>query len=125
MIYAHAAAYDALHQSDTVDADGDGVAAWVSCAFHQRVFEPAHPDSAADRAATDRLHYISNQAFLNAFTRGDLDFDLDGRLDGPDDRVGDPALAGRLDYIGVNYYGVSQVVALGVSLGPVTGLPMQ
>jgi beta-glucosidase len=125
MIYAHAAAYDALHAADTIDADGDGQAARVSCAFHQRVWEPNDPKSAEDVAATDRVHYLSNLIWLNAMVRGDLDADFDQKLDGPNDRTGDPALAHRLDFIGVNYYGPARVLALGSSsIGPLTGLPM-
>jgi beta-glucosidase len=128
MVYAHARAYDALHAMDTVDADGDGQAAAVSTAFHLRVFQPKPADDptifAANQAASDQLHYLSNVALLEAFTKGNLDYNLDGKLDGPNDKTADPALANRLDWLGVNYYGLSQVIGLGKSsLGPITGLP--
>jgi beta-glucosidase len=127
LIYAHAAAYDAIHAADTADADGDGQAAMVSCAFHQRVFEPTPTDDPAtlakNMAAAERIHYLNNLAMLNAVTKGNLDYDLDETLDGPNDKTADPALANRLDWVGVNYYGVSQVLALDKPIGPITGFP--
>jgi beta-glucosidase/6-phospho-beta-glucosidase/beta-galactosidase len=104
---AHARCYDALHQYDTVDADGDGKAAMVSYAAHLRTFHPYDPTDANDVAATQRVHYIANDWFLNAVVKGnwDNDFDdYDGQYTGPNDKVGDPTLKGRMDYIGVNYY---------------------
>jgi beta-glucosidase len=129
MVYAHARAFDALHAMDTADADGDGKPALVSIAFHQRVFTAKPSDDptllAANQAASDQLHYVNNLVLLNAVWKGDLDYDLDGKLDGPNDKSADPTLAGRLDWIGVNYYGISQVIALGKSsIGPFTGIPL-
>ena len=70
------------------------------------------------------MRYLTNTIWPNAFVRGDLDADFDERLDGPNDRRADPALANRLDYMGVNYYGPGRVLALGrSSIGPLTGLP--
>ena len=54
--------------------------------------------------ATEHVRYVWNLWFLNALVKGDYDDDLNGDLTGPQDRVGDPALKGRLDYIGINYY---------------------
>jgi beta-glucosidase/6-phospho-beta-glucosidase/beta-galactosidase len=104
---AHARCYDALHAADTTDADGDGNAALVSFAAHQRTFHPYDPLDPADVAATARVHYIVNNWFLNAVVKGnwDDDFDdFDGQYTGPNDKVGDPTLKGRLDFTGVNYY---------------------
>ncbi len=104
---AHARCYDALHAADTVDADGDGNAALVSIAAHMRTFHPYYPDDPNDQAATAHVRYIANDWFLNAVARGDWDDafdDFDGQYTGPNDKVGDPTLKGRLDYIGVNYY---------------------
>ena len=100
---ASARCYDALHASDTVDADGDGKAAVVSLAHHMRTFQPYYPDQAADQMATEHVRYIANDWFLNALVRGDRDDDFDGNTTGPNDVQGDPH-KGRLDYIGVNYY---------------------
>ncbi len=108
---AHARAFDAIHQADTIDADGDGHAAWVSVAKHQRTFHPLDPTDADDAAATTHLAYIWNQWFLNAIVRGDWDDNLDGNLTTAGDRTADPSLKGRVDYIGVNYYSDTLVSA--------------
>ncbi len=108
-IFAHAAAYDALHEHDTSDADGDGEAALVSVAKHQRVMIPEAPCSTADAEAAAHIHYLMNVLFLEAIVRGDLDGNGDGDLDDPEDARADPTLAGRADFLGINYYGLSTV----------------
>ncbi len=100
----HARAYDAIHLADTVDADGDGKAAWVSFAAHQRTFHPYDPTDDEDVKAAEHVRYLTNLWFLNAVTKGDWDDDLDGTYDGPNDKRADPDLKGRLDYVGLNYY---------------------
>lgn len=104
MVRAHAKAFDALHAADTVDADGDGKTALVSVAAHQRTFHPSDPTDPDDVTAAEHVRYIWNLWFLNALVKGDYDEDLNGDLTGSSDRVADPALKGRLDYIGINYY---------------------
>jgi beta-glucosidase len=101
---AHAACYDAIKAADTVDADGDGKASWVSLAKHQRTFHPYDPTSSADAAATANVEYLWNEWFLNAIVRGDWDDDLDGKYTDPGDTQGDPTLKGRADFLGINYY---------------------
>lgn len=101
---AHARAYDAIHAADTVDADGDGKAALVSVAKHQRTFHPLDPTSAADVAATSHVEYLWNQWFFNVIVLGNWDDDYDGNTTGPNDRTGDPTLKGRADFLGINYY---------------------
>ena len=123
MIFAHAAAYDALHAADLIDADGDGEAALVSIAKHQRVFFGADPCSEVDRRAAAGVEYLNNQLFLNAIIKGDLDGNGDGDLDDEEDARAHPDLIGRADYLGINYYSLSTVdgrVPLG-TLSP--GLP--
>lgn len=116
---AHAKAFDAIHQVDTVDADGDGKAAMVSMAFHQRAFHPIDPSSDADKEATERVRYIWNLWLLNAVARGDWDDDYDKKYDGPKDKKGDPALANHLDWIGVNYYSDTLIGASGGIVIPI------
>ncbi len=101
---AHAKAFEAIHAADKADADGDGKAAMVSMAFHQREFHPLDPEDEADVAATRRTRYVWNQWILNVVVRGDWDDDYDGNYTGPADRKGDPALAAHVDWVGVNYY---------------------
>lgn len=101
---AHAACFDAIHAADKVDADGDGQAAWVSVAKHQRTFHPYDPTSADDQAAATHVEYLWNRWFLNAIVRGDWDDNFDGSYTEPGDTKGDPTLAHRADYLGINYY---------------------
>ncbi|MBX3190139.1 MAG: glycoside hydrolase family 1 protein [Labilithrix sp.] len=101
---AHAKCYDAVKAADTIDADGDGKTSLVGIVQHQRAVEPEDPDYPDDVAAADRVRYVNNMWILNAVVRGDWDDDFDGNLDGPNDKKGDPALAGRSDYLGINYY---------------------
>lgn len=103
-VHAHAACFDAIHAADTKDSDGDGKAALVSYAAHLRTFHPYEPGNADDQAAAERVRYLWNDWFLNAVVKGDYDENLDGKLDGPNDKTADPSLKGRLDWIGVNYY---------------------
>lgn len=108
-IRAHAAAFDALHASDASDADGDGAAALVSVAKHQRVFFGEAPCSTADAEAAEKIAYLWNEVFLNAIVHGDLDGNADGDLDDPEDARADAALVGRADFLGINYYGLATV----------------
>ena len=109
MIYSHAAGYDALHAGDTVDADGDGQAALVSIAKHQRTFFGEAPCSTQDAAAAEHFRYLQNELFVNAIVRGDLDGNGDGDLDDAEDARADPDLVGRADFLGINYYGLTLV----------------
>lgn len=123
LLEGHARAYDAIHDADTVDSDGDGKAAWVSIAGHQRVFRGLTPGSDDDRAARV-LAAIANRAFFDALVLGrrDLNFDLD--FDDPGEQ-GLTQLGGRMDFLGVNYYGISLVRSLGASAPPpLVGIPL-
>jgi beta-glucosidase/6-phospho-beta-glucosidase/beta-galactosidase len=106
----HALAYDAIH---AVIPD-----AQVGLVTHNRVFRAKDPASANDvraAAATDRFN---NRWLLDALVTGTLDEDFDGVADGPPD----PTLAGRMDFIGLNYYGLSLVHFVSDSLTPFIGL---
>ncbi len=108
-VRCHAAAYDALHELDTVDADGDGAPALVSVAKHQRIVLPFDPCSTSDVAAAEQIEYLSNRLFLNAIVLGDVDANGDGDLDDVEDTHADPSLVGRADFLGINYYSLSLV----------------
>ena len=123
-VEAHARCYDAIHAADTADADADGVAAAVSIAKHNRVYEPADPADAEDVAAAEHSRRFWNQWFLDAIIKGDVDEDFDDKL-GPGDRQGDPSLVGRADYIGLNYYGSSVVSSRSLRLPYLGSQPSQ
>ncbi len=104
MAYAHAGAYDALHARDLGDADGDGDTALVSVAHHWRIFDPFDPSSPLDVEAAARFDEVFNRFFIDVLTSGKVDLNADGDLDDPGEGV-DVALADRLDWLGLNYYG--------------------
>jgi len=100
---AHAAVYRAIHEADTVDADGDGVAASVGLPLSIADWVPARnnapSDDPADVAARDRLVYVFHYLIVDSILDGTFDADLDGT---PDEQQ--PAWRGTLDWLGVQYY---------------------
>ncbi|HEX3759928.1 MAG TPA: family 1 glycosylhydrolase [Kofleriaceae bacterium] len=113
-IAAHAAMYHAIKQNDTVDADGDGIAAEVGLSLSVADWEPSRDNMPStnpdDTAARDRLVYLFHYLFADAVTAGALDTDLDGM---PDEQH--PEWAGTLDWLGLQYYfraGVTAATAL-------------
>jgi len=121
MLIGHARAYDAIHAADTVDADGDGEAAMVSIASHNRVFVPRTAGNADDERAAALLRYVNNTLFFEACVRGrrDLNWDLD--FDDPGE-TGLTELAGRMDWAGINYYGMSVISGQRGGTPPFLGL---
>jgi beta-galactosidase len=103
LIVAHARMYDALKLSDTVDADGDGKATWVGVVYPLVPITPANPKSALDVQAAKNIDYLWNRVYLDAVVLGKLDANLDGTT------VQRADLAGRMDYVGVNWYSGLQV----------------
>jgi len=98
LIDAHARMYDAIHAADTVDADGDGVAADVGLVYAMAPVAPHDPDNPLDQQAAQNVFYLWNMAFLNAVVGGMYDANLDGNA------VPRADLAGRMDHLGINYY---------------------
>jgi beta-glucosidase/6-phospho-beta-glucosidase/beta-galactosidase len=98
LIQAHARMYDAIHAADTVDADGDGIAADVGLVYAMAPVAPQDPANPIDVQAAQNVFYLWNMAFLNAVVGGVLDDDLDGTGEAH------PELAGRMDHLGINYY---------------------
>jgi beta-glucosidase len=126
MIRAHAAGYDAIHAADPGDADGDGQAARVSIAQHSRVFVPKTEGNEQQERAADMFRYLLNDYFLRGVTLGDIDRNYDFDADDEGDTRADPALADRLDFIGLNYYSVTMVIeATNESNFPLIGFPLQ
>lgn len=97
-IEGHARMYDALKAADTVDADGDGKPARVGTVYNLEAVAPADPSSGLDVQGAANFDYLINKVFLNATIKGDLDRNLDGKPVHRED------LAGRMDFLGVNYY---------------------
>lgn len=98
LIEGHARMYEALKAADTVDADGDGQAAFVGLVFAMVPVRARNPDSRLDSRAAENLFYLYNTVFLDAVVKGDVDAALDGTTVHRDD------LAGRMDWLGINYY---------------------
>lgn len=98
MIEAHARAYDAIKENDLADGDGGPPAAWVGLVYNIVAVAAKNPDSTLDQQAAENVDYLYNRAFLNAVVHGELDIELDGNTQYRAD------LAGRMDYVGVNYY---------------------
>ncbi len=100
---ASAAMYDAIKAADTIDADGDGVAAsvglslatpeWVAAQNNMPSTDPV------DVAARDRTIYIFNHMFVDSLLGGTFDPMLDGTQAEPH-----PEWKGRIDWLGVQYY---------------------
>ena len=114
MIEAHVKMYDAVHLEDTVDADGNGEAAEVGLVHNLVAAQPNDPESALDVLGAEHLDYLLNRVFLNSTILGDLDADLDGVIE----TTGDPGFAGRMDYLGINYYTRAIASGTGVPLLP-------
>jgi len=102
-IAAHVAIYDALKASDTIDADGDGVAAAVGFSLSVADWKPARDNKVsidpADLAAVDRVTYLYHYVFVDALRSGMYDSNLDGIRDEPHSEWDD-----KLDWLGVQYY---------------------
>ncbi len=106
LIEAHARMYDAVKANDTIDADGDGKSAVVGLVYSTSPVK-GKTDSKLDQRAARDVFYLYNTAFLDGVAKGDLDAELDGTSVHRDD------LAGRMDFIGINYYGRTTVTGTG------------
>jgi beta-glucosidase/6-phospho-beta-glucosidase/beta-galactosidase len=104
MIEAHARMVDAVRAK--------APRAQVGIVYNLQAVSPKDPKKPQDVQAAKDLAYLMNEAFLNAVARGDADFGLDGKITHRDD------LAGRLDFLGVNYYIRATVEGLGSPLFP-------
>ena len=102
---AHVALYDAIKANDTVDADGDGVAANVGFVLSVVDWVPSRngelSDDPRDVAAADNLRYVYHQVFTDAFVHGQWDGNLDRMIEESEQR---PDWAGKIDFLGPQYY---------------------
>jgi beta-glucosidase/6-phospho-beta-glucosidase/beta-galactosidase len=103
MLAAQAAMYHAIKEGDTVDADGDGVAAAVGLSLAVSEWTPAAgnevSDDPVDLGARDRIVYVYHHLFIDSFVNGTFDADLDGT---PDEQH--PEWKGAIDWLGLQYY---------------------
>lgn len=110
MIAGHAAAYKAIKAIEP--------SAKVSIAHNSIAFEP-QVQTTAFIAATQRVQFLYDFAYLDAVTKGTFDTSLVGQ--GP--VVQHPEWAGTLDFIGVNYYAQDLVIYSQGLLSPLDALP--
>jgi beta-glucosidase len=114
---AHAAMYQAIKQYDTIDADGDGVAASVGMSLSVVDWEPArnHQPSTKqeDLDAKTRMDYVFHFLWVDSIINGTWDSDLDGV---PDEQH--PEWKGTLDWLGLQYYERAGVSAASPLIGP-------
>lgn len=110
-IEGHAAMVDAVRAEDTTDASGDGTSQQVGLVLNMAVFQAADPEREADVLAAEHADYIYHQLYFDAVTTGAWDDDVDGVVDQTRSD-----LAGRLDFIGINYYNRVFVTGLGFPL---------
>ena len=115
--YGNAAAYDAIHANDTLSAAGSGPPALVGIAQNMPIvlLDPT-ADPKTGPPVRQQMDYIANWLFLNAIVAGNLDTHFDGSYSHPGDAQGEgtalSALAGRADFIGVNYYSTEVVTPI-------------
>ncbi len=103
MIEAHARMVDAVRANDRVDADGDGSAALVGVVYNLAPVRPADADKDLDVEAAANVDYLWNWWFLDGALLGRVDPEANGHGEVRQD------LAGRADWLGVNYYGAIRV----------------
>ncbi|MBN2798661.1 MAG: glycoside hydrolase family 1 protein [Deltaproteobacteria bacterium] len=112
-VEASARMYDAVHAEDRWDADGDGQNAAVGVVMNMIALAPQEEDDPADALGVAHCDFVYHRVFLDGLTAGAWDDDLDGTFDR--ERAD---LAGRLDWIGINYYNRVTVAGLPIALIP-------
>ena len=100
---AYIAMYDAVKKADTIDADGDGVAASVGMSLNTEEWVPSRngkvSDNPADIAAKARIEYVYDHLWVDSILAGTFDPKVDGTGSEPH-----PDWKGKLDWLGVQYY---------------------
>jgi len=107
-IEGHAVMVDAVHAYDAVDADGDGLPSRVGLVANLAATAPLDPENELDVQGAAHLDYVYNRVFLNGAVLGEFDRNLDGVAEEHRDDI-----AGRMDFVGVNYY--TRITARGLS----------
>jgi beta-galactosidase len=116
LVDAHARAYDVLHAVDTADADGDGVAVRAGLVHNMPAFHPLFPGIPSHVTGAAHADYLVNRVLPTAITSGAFDANLDGDTTDPGEQRAD--LAGRCDFLGVNYYQRVRVIGIGTPFTP-------
>src|SRR6185369_14517293 len=92
-----------LKEADTIDADGDGIAANVGLTLNVVEWLPSRMNEPSDRpediAAAGRIRYVYHYLIPDSVLNGGFDADLDGV---PEEVHAD--WRGKLDWMGVQYY---------------------
>lgn len=107
LLQAHAECYRAIHEKDTIDADGDGLAARVGLTTGTGMIRPADPDNADDVGAAAQGQSLASYLAFDAVTTGMLDADFDGV---PEEHH--PEWENTMDILGLQYYASTVVVGL-------------
>ena len=109
-IAAHVAIYEAIRENDTIDADGDGVAAEIGLSLSIVDWIPASrnrpSEDQADIDARDRVDYVFHYLWIDSLLNGSFDSDFDGTADEQH-----PDWKDKIDWLGVQYYFQSGVTA--------------
>lgn len=100
---AHVAMYNAIKESDTTDADGDGNAADVGLTLNTVAWKPAYRDRLSDDevdvAAAQRMLYFYHFLMIDSLTQGTFDPELSG-----EGTEAHPDWKGTIDWLGIQYY---------------------
>jgi beta-glucosidase len=130
-VEGHVQVYDAIKAADTVDADGDGQNALVGFSLNVNDWSPARDgklsENPDDIAAANNVWYLYHYLIVDAILSGQFDRNLNRMAD---EDEAHPNWAGKLDWLGVQYYarfGVTGAVPIIAAIGGlpcVEGLPL-
>lgn len=119
MVAANAAAYDELRANDRTDSDRDGRPTRIGLVHNMIHFVPSDSKKPADVTSTRHADQVFNRTFPNAVINGFLDRNVNGKAE-PGEK--DPSMAGKADFLGVNYYFRGRITGLGTPLSTNIGL---
>lgn len=110
LLFMHARAFDVIKELDDTDADDDESTgdSFVGLTQTANAFYPEDPDDEHLRFAAQQQSYVFNHWIMRALVTGDLDVDLDRKTDNTATSPPEgyyEELHGRLEFIGVQYYG--------------------
>ena len=119
---AHLLAYEAIKKFDTAKAYTDSKSpAEVGLIHNIMPFQPLNPEKKTDIKAAGYLNMIFNTWILEALSKGWLDRNFNGKVD-QGEKLSE--YAGKLDWLGVNYYTRAVVRGRWIPFGPVPAIPV-